>query len=298
MFQRILVPLDGSELGELALPYAAELAAAFGSQVDLLYVDDTKSPEQQHMNQVYIEKMVERTVGLIKNFSPVETNPAQANPVILDGEPAAQIIEYAEKNNVSLLIMVSHGRSGIMPWPMGSTAAKVLQRTDKPVLFIRAQQAVMPTGFDSVFRRIILPLDGSASGESALPHIKELTTRIASELTFFRVVAPGYHVQTIGGLNYVSLPKAGIDRLSDEARQYLDRISAEVEGSRATIKLEVRVGDAASEIIKFAAEQDFNLIAMSSHGYSSIDKWTFGGVTHKVLHSSKTPLFLVRARLR
>ena len=297
MFQRIMVPLDGSELGELALPYAAELAAAFGSQVDLLYVGDTKSPEQHHMNQVYIEKMAERTVGLIKNFSPVETNPAQANPVILDGEPAAQIIEYAEKNNVSLLIMVSHGRSGIMPWSMGSTAAKVLQRTDKPVLFIRAQKPVPQSG-TSVFGRILLPLDGSASGEAALPHIKELTTRIASELTFFRVVAPGYHVQTIGGLNYVSLPQVEIDRLSDEARQYLDRISAEVEGSRATIKLEVRVGDAASEIIKFAAEQDFNLIAMSSHGYSSIDKWTFGGVTHKVLHSSKTPLFLVRVRLR
>jgi nucleotide-binding universal stress UspA family protein len=296
MFQRILVPLDGSELGELALPYAAELAAAFGSQVDLLYVDDTKSPEQQHMNQVYIEKMVERTVGLTKNFSPVETHPARANPVILDGEPAAQIIEYAEKNNVSLLIMVSHGRSGIMPWPMGSTAAKVLQRTDKPVLFIRAQKPVPQSG-TSVFGRILLPLDGSPNGESALPHIKELTTRIASELTFFRVIAPGYHVQTIGGLNYVSLPKAEIDRLSDEARQYLDRISAEVEGSRATIKLEVRVGDAASEIIKFAAEQDFNLIAMSSHGYSSIDKWTFGGVTYKVLHSGRTPLFLVRARL-
>jgi nucleotide-binding universal stress UspA family protein len=296
MFQRILVPLDGSELGELALPYAAELAAAFGSQVDLLYVDDTKSPEQQHMNQVYIEKMVERTVGLTKNFSPVETHPARANPVILDGEPAAQIIEYAEKNNVSLLIMVSHGRAGIMPWPMGSTAAKVLQRTDKPVLFIRAQKPVPQSG-TSVFGRILLPLDGSPNGESALPHIKELTTRIASELTFFRVIAPGYHVQTIGGLNYVSLPKAEIDRLSDEARQYLDRISAEVEGSRATIKLEVRVGDAASEIIKFAAEQDFNLIAMSSHGYSSIDKWTFGGVTYKVLHSGRTPLFLVRARL-
>jgi nucleotide-binding universal stress UspA family protein len=296
MFQRILVPLDGSELGELALPYAAELAAAFGSQVDLLYVDDTKSPEQQHMDQVYIGKMVERTVELIKNFSPVETNPARANPVILDGEPAAQIIEYAKKNNVSLLIMVSHGRSGIMPWPMGSTAAKVLQRTDKPVLFIRAQKPVPQSG-TSVFGRILLPLDGSPNGESALPHIKELTTRIASELTFFRVIAPGYHVQTIGGLNYVSLPKAEIDRLSDEARQYLDRISAEVEGSRATIKLEVRVGDAASEIIKFAAEQDFNLIAMSSHGYSSIDKWTFGGVTYKVLHSGRTPLFLVRARL-
>jgi nucleotide-binding universal stress UspA family protein len=297
MFQRILVPLDGSELGELALPYAAELAAAFGSHVDLLYVSDTKSPEQQHMNQVYIEKMVERTMGLIENFSPVETNPAQANPVILDGEPAAQIIEYAEKNNVNLLILVSHGRSGIMPWPMGSTASKVLQRTNKAVLFIRAQQAVTPTGFDSVFRRIILPLDGSASGEAALPHIKELTSRIASELTFFRVVAPGYHIQTIGGLNYVSLPQAEIDRLSAEARQYLDRTSAEVEGSRATIKLEVRVGDAASEIIKFVTEQDFNLIAMSSHGCTSNDKWTFGSVTQKVLHSGRTPLFLVRARL-
>jgi nucleotide-binding universal stress UspA family protein len=298
MFQRILVPLDGSKLGELALPYAAELAAAFGSDIDLLHVGDTKSPERQHMNQIYLEKMAERTLEMIKNFSPVEANPARANPVILDGEPAAQVIEYAEKNGVSLLIIVSHGRSGIMPWAMGSTAARILQRTDKPVLFIRAQEAVTPTGFDSMFRRIILPLDGSINGEAALPHIKALTARIASELTFFRVIAPGYHIPTIGGLNYVSLPKAEIDRLSDEARQYLDRISAEVEGSRATIKLEVRVGDAAPEIIKFATEQDFNLIALSSHGYSGVDRWTFGSVTYKVLQSSRTPVLLVRARFK
>jgi nucleotide-binding universal stress UspA family protein len=298
MFQRILVPLDGSKLGEFALPYAAELAAAFGSDVDLLHVDDTKSPERQHMNQIYLEKMAERMLEMTRNFSPVEANPARANPVIRDGEPAAQTIEYAEKSGVNLLIIVSHGRSGIMPWSMGSTAARILQRTGKPVLFIRAQETVTPTGFDSMFRRIILPLDGSTNGEAALPYIKALTTRIASELTFFRVIAPGYHIPTIGGLNYVSLPKAEIDRLSDEARQYLDRISAEVEGSRATIKLEVRVGDAASEIIKFATEQDFNLIALSSHGYSDVDRWTFGSVTHKVLHSSRTPVLLMRARFK
>jgi len=296
MFQRILVPLDGSELGELALPCAEEIAAAFGSQVDLLHVCETKAPEHRHMHQVYLEKMVGQTTAHIGAQRSEVVGAARVKAVVLDGDPAAQIIEYAEKNNVSLLIMVSHGRSGIMPWSMGSTAARILNRTAKPVLFIRAQKPVPQSG-TSVFSRIMLPLDGSPNGEAALPHIKELTDRITSEITLFRVIAPGYHVQTIGGLNYVSLPKAERDRLSDEARQYLDRISAEVEGSRATIKLEVRVGDAAAEIIKFAAEQDFNLIAMSSHGYSSIDKWTFGGVTHKVLHSGKTPIFLVRARL-
>jgi nucleotide-binding universal stress UspA family protein len=297
MFERILVPLDGSELGELALPFAEEVAAAFGSEVILLHVCETKVPEYHHTHQVYLEKMVKQTTDYVRAHRSEDAGLVRVKAVLLDGDPAAQITEHAEQNDISLLIMVSHGRSGIMPWSMGSTAARILNQTVRPVLFIRAREPIPQAVISPPFGQIMLPLDGSTNGEAALPYIRELTRRIDSELTLFQVVAPGYHVPTIGGQSYVSSPKAEIDRLSNEARQYLDRISAEVEGSRATIKLEVRVGNAAEEILKFAGENNISLVAMSSHGYSGSNRWPFGNVTHKILHSGQMPVFLARARL-
>jgi nucleotide-binding universal stress UspA family protein len=296
MFERIVILQDGSALGELALPYAAEIAAAFGSDVHLLHICETKSPEHRRQHQAYIEKMVDLMAAQIRAQRVAEATPVSVKAVFLDGEPTTQIIEYAEKNNAGLLILVSHGHSGLMPWSMGSTAARVLDRTDKPVLFIQARKPVPQTGTGSQFSRILVPLDGSINGEAALPYLKELVTRIPSELTLFRVVESRYPVHTIGGLNYVVLPQQEVQRVSAQAKQYLEQVSARLKGTKATLKLEMRTGEAAQEIIKFAAENNISLVAMSSHGHSSIDRWTFGSVTHKVLHSGRTPLFLVRAR--
>lgn len=291
MYERILVPLDGSKLAELALPCAEELAAVFNSEVVLIGICEPEESQYSHMCQLYIEKIAEVVGNRIKKVSSMVI----VRPVILDGRPAEGIIDYAEKNDVSLIIMASHGRSGIMSWTLGSVANKVLQRTGTPILLIRAKASHLEAGAQGLFNRILVPLDGSDVGEVVLPHVRQLTEKLESEVVLLQVVAPGQHVHTIGGLDYVRFAEQQIESMKAEAKEYLQKVSKRLAGTKGMVRSEVRVGDTAHEIIKFADEANIRLVTISSHGRSGIRQWISGSVTHKILHAGNTPLLLVKA---
>lgn len=292
MFKRILVLLDGSELGELVLPYAEELAGALNSEVELVYVCESTESQYRHMYQLYIEKMAQQVGGHIEEKGSKTT----VTPVVLDGHPAAAIIDYAENNDISLIVMATHGRSGIMSWTMGGCAHKILYGVNILVLLVRASVPT-PSGNKEgqILNRILVPLDGSEAGEAVLPYVRELTEKLELEVILFQVIAPGQHVHTIGGLSYFLFPEQQVEKMKASARQYLEGVSGRFAGTRATVRSELGSGDPATEIIKFASETDTRLVAMATHGHSGIGRWAFGSVTHKVLHSGNTPLLLVRA---
>lgn len=291
MYERILVPLDGSKLAELALPCAEELAGVFNSEVVLIGICEPEESPYSHMCQLYIEKIAEVVGNRIKKVSSMVI----VRPVALDGRPAEGIIDYTEKNNVSLIIMASHGRSGIMSWTLGSVANKVLQRTGTPILLIRAKASHLEAGAQGLFNRILVPLDGSDVGEVVLPHVRQLTEKLESEVVLLQVVAPGQHVHTIGGLDYVRFAEQQIESMKAEAKEYLQKVSKRLAGTKGMVRSEVRVGDTAHEIIKFADEANIRLVTISSHGRSGIRQWISGSVTHKILHAGNTPLLLVKA---
>lgn len=291
MYKRILVPLDGSKLAELALPYVEELAGVFNSEVVLIGIFEPGESQYSHMYQLYIEKMAEAVRNRIKKVG----SRVIVRPVVLDGRPAEGIIDYAEKNDVSLIIMVSHGRSGIMSWTLGSVANKVLQRTGTPILLIRAKASQLEAGAQGLFNRILVPLDGSDVGEVVLPHVRQLTEKLESEVILLQVVAPGQHVHTVGGLDYVRFAEQQIESMKAEAKEYLDKVSKRLAGTKGIMRSEVRVGDTAHEIIKFADEANIRLVTISSHGRSGIRQWISGSITHKILHAGNTPILLVKA---
>lgn len=296
MWERILVPLDGSNLAELALPYAEELAAAFNSEVILVHVSEPAESQYRHMHQLYLEEMAGQMSNRIKDYridmvSPVVT----VSPVVLPGEPAEEIIDYAEKNNIGLIIMASHGRSGIMSWATGSVANKVLRATRVPVLLIRVIKPPQRAPGKHLLNRIILPLDGSEAGEAAVPYIQELIDRLESEVILFGVVPAGQHARTVGGLDYILYPEQHLELVKAEAREYLEGVYHRLTGRKGTVRVEIKVGDVAREIIEFAEETSASLIAISSHGRSGIAKWVFGSIAHKILQASNTPVLVVRA---
>ena len=294
MFQRILVPLDGSELSELALPYAEELAGALNSEVALVNVCEPEESEHRHMHQLYIEKIAQQVKRDIKAYHLREKGPvASVESGVLDGDPAAEIIDYAQKNEISLIVIVSHGRSGLMPWSMGTSVTRVIQRADKPVLFIRATAPAPEAGKGGMFNKILVPLDGSENGEAALPYIRELAQELPSEVTLFQVVAPGQHVNTVGGLDYVLFPEQYVESMKQEARQYLEKVGRELAETKARVRFEVRVGQAAQEIIKLADETKTRLVAISTHGHSGARQWISGSVAGKILPAGNTSVLLV-----
>ena len=284
MFEKILVLLDGSKLSELSLPSVEELAAAFNSRVDLVCVCEPAEREYRHMAQLYIERIAGQVSGHASLHS--------VTPLLLSGKPASEIIEYAEKSDANLIVLTSHGRSGTKPWTLGSTAVKVIERVTRPVLLVRADFAGTK---ESIFSNILVPLDGSANSEAVIPYVKQLTLKWKSEVILLRAVVSGYHMHTIGGLDYLSLPEAQIEKMKAEAGPYLAKIGDELRGTLAEVSNEIRTGDAAEEIMKAADEKGTRLIAMSAHGHSGIERWTFGSVTDRVMHSARTSLLLVRA---
>ncbi len=291
MFKRILVPLDGSQLAELALPYAETLAGAFDSEVALTHVCEVAEKDYRHMHQLYLEETAKTVGNRIKRAS----SAARVKAVVLDGEPATQIMSFAQDNDVSLTIMVTHGRSGIMAWALGSVGNKVLQRVSTPLLLIRAKGDAAKAGKGQLFSRVLVPLDGSEAGEAALPYVKELASKFASEVIFLQVVPPGQYVHTVGGLNYVRFPDSELELMRKQAMEYLEEVGTRLRDIKASLKFEVRIGDAAHEIIKGTTETRARLVAMSTHGRSGIGGWFFGSTAQKVLHAGRRSLLLVRA---
>lgn len=291
MFKQILVPLDGSRFAELALPYAEELATAFDSEVSLLFVCDTPHCEQRYEHQVYIE----RTAELVKNAIGGERPKASVKPVLLEGHAAAEIVSYASSNDINLIVMGTHGCSGLLCWAMGSTADKVVDRADASILLIRASEPAPEPLREEIFKRILLPLDGSEAGEATLPYIKKLTEKLESDVILFHVIATGKHVHTIGGLDYVRFTEQQVEATELKAKQYLAQVAGKLAGTKAVIRSEVKVGDTAQEIINFANETNASLVAMSTHGHSGIERWALGSITHRVLHHGNTPLLVVRS---
>ena len=146
-----------------------------------------------------------------------------------------------------------------------------------------------------MFKKILVPLDGSKTGEVVLPYVRQLVEKLSSEVTLLQVVTPGQHAHTVGGLDYVHFTEEQLELMSADAKQYLEKVSSRLADIESNIRLEVRIGDAAQEIIKLADETDASLIAMSTHGRSGVSQWIFGSVAQKILQASTRPIFLVRA---
>ncbi len=287
MYERILVPLDGSELARQVFPYVAELALAFGSEVVLVGVCEPEESEYGQACRLYINSESEQLRDSIKDSA------VKFRTVVLVGKPAEQILDYAGKNDISLVIILSHGRSGIMTWSLGSTASKVLHRVGVPLIIVRARETPEESAKAGLFSRLVVPLDGSERSEAVLPYVKELTNKLKSEVILLGVVEPGKHVHTIGGLDYVHFTDQVVESMKTNVLKYLGDVSSKLDGTKATIRCEVRVGDGAREIIRFASEIGCSLITVSSHGRPGIEAWIHGSVTYKILQASNQSVMLV-----
>lgn len=290
MLKKILVPLDGSELGEVALVYAKELAGAINLEVQMACATERQDEATHRMCGLYLDKVAERMRTQVKRIN----SESDVKTVVVDGNPATALVEYSEKEGIDLIIMMSHGRSGIMQWAMGSTANKVIQRSQTPVLLVRASAKSSKRRPVHIFNKILVPLDGSQIGEAALPYVKIIAQALDCEVILLGVVEIIQHIHTIGGPDHFTYSEQQIEQMKSEVAKYLEKVSEQfVNGKTHTI---LRVGDPAQEVIKLSAEENVNLVAMSSHGKSGIIRWVMGSVSSKVLQAGKTPLLLVRPK--
>lgn len=311
----ILVPLDGSALAEHVLPYVREIAPlldadirllrvipdtaiengeTFGYDLATLYgVAEAVMARQEHDARVR-ETLRERAAQYLATLAEQLTAAGfQATTEVRCGPPAEVIVEVAESEHVAMIAMGTHGYGGVRRWALGSTTDRVVHATSTPVLLVRADAPdPAPT-----LQRIVLPLDGSAIAEQALPLAVDLARRAGAELVLLRATMPMIEIGA-------GMPPAGrmppqIEDLTETIRGYaeeeLNTLAGRLRGEIAQVLVHAPVGSAAEVIVDEAAEHA-DLIVMATHGYSGLRRWALGSTADKVLHASRTPLLLVRAK--
>jgi nucleotide-binding universal stress UspA family protein len=147
MYKEILVPLDGSPLAEAALPDATAVAKAFGGRISVLFVLEPiglypqqsmvlspmippplSTDEGEESARKYLDQMVRR----------LTMDGVDARYVLKEGDPASEICDYTEAEKIDLIVMSTHGRSGLKRWVYGSVADRVLREASVPILLIRS----------------------------------------------------------------------------------------------------------------------------------------------------------------
>lgn len=292
MNQGILVPLDGSNAAEIVLPYSQELAVRLDADIILVSVSESSAPDIDHLYRSYLERVTEEVQSQLKDLWAKEE--VKVRSEVLLGEPAREILRYADERGVGLVAMASRGSSGRGPWLLGTIVAKVLRATGRPVLLIRAPASEEALEQKTLVRRILLPLDGSKLGEAAIPCTEAVAKALSAELILFQVVEPittwaGFE----GGVSYV-MPQDEENR-KGYALAYLEGVGRALTERGLSTSKAVGFGSPAAQIIDYSMANAIDLIAMSTHGRSGIGRWVFGSVTDKVLHAGDTPVLVVRA---
>ncbi len=151
-----------------------------------------------------------------------------------------------------------------------------------------------------MYLKILVPLDGSKAGESALPYVEGLVSKLSPEgkveVTLFQAVSSLSHY-VVAGEAGVSIPytEKEMEQIKKKSQVYLRKTAEGLKSKGAKVKIKVGNGKADEEITKAADEINADLIAMSTHGRSGLSRWAFGSVTDKVLRGGNKPVLIVRA---
>ncbi len=293
MYNKVVVTLDGSRLAEAVLPHAANLAHAVCSEeVVLLRVVEGGGDSELRRADAYLQHLAARLANAriddrtIKTCQVprIEWAVVRASP----GKAASSILQFGEDNRADLIMLSTHGRSGIDRWLMGSVAEKVLRGADIPVVLVRADPGgPRPV---AVTLRILVPLDGSEAAERVLSYVHVFGRTPAHEVTLL-YVEPTTHDRT--SPNGAQSPFLNPARRG-EVETYLSSIAAELANSGLKARWKIRTGHPGEEIADEVKNQSMDLVVMSSHGRTGLAEWAFGSIADQVLRTSTAPVLLVR----
>ena len=187
MYKNMLVLLDGSELAEVVFKYAQELSARLNLDLELLHVCTPGEAEQLPMRRAYMEHMAEVLCAGAEQirYSLSDESVAgcvRARGTVVVGYPAEEILKYVDANDVDLILMSTHGHSGIKEWDdVGGVASKVLHASRVPVWLVPSELRDEIVSDTLPKRPLVVPLSGSKMAEAAIPHALNVARQRGAE---------------------------------------------------------------------------------------------------------------------
>ena len=320
MFNRILLPLDGSKLAERAIPHAALFARCFGSKIVLLHILD---PEQHVDTSSSIEPLnwqlmkAEADLYLQVIAARLREQQLDVEMVIREGKTAENIIDFSHMENIDLVVISTHGMSGLSRWNMSSVVYKILEKIYLPVLLIRSYQEseeIILTAEEpqasapATYNRMMIFFDHSRRAECSLPAATILAQSLVSQAEVSETSrgstqsAPNLYLATVIRRPEIPLLSPhqvevtqAIDQIMQVARDNAAIYMEELKG-RFPVRIETRIvehGDIPTALQNLSIEENIDLVVMCAHGQSGNTAWPYGSVARNYLeHGEKNVLVI------
>ena len=296
MFDHILVPLDGSPLAECVLPHVVAVARAFDSRITLLQVlERVRAPGPTRFVDPlgwYINEAESRAY-LGAWTARLQEAGLRVENALLEGQAAERIIEFVRDADVGLIILSSHGRSGLSGWNVSSIVLKIILRAYVPVMIVRAYQPVVGDLTILRYKRLLVPLDCSQRAECVLPLATTLAHFHESELLAAHVVSrPQMVRRALSSQEDTELVNQLIERNRQAAARYLEHLQSRLD---VDVQTRLLVNDHVAAMLHDLVEQEnVDLVAVSAHGYSGGTKWPYDSLVVNFIGYGTTPLLIVQ----
>src|SRR5678815_5553688 len=299
--QRILCPIDLSESSRQALIYAKALSSWYEAPLTVLHVCvdlpvfEMASPFGHSASSAVVieEAQIAERRAAVRTFVWSAIGDSTIDIVVREGTDArGEILKEAGTDGASVIVMGTHGRSGIDHMLLGSITEKVLHKAPCPVLVVPPHAETGEPGAPAIFKRIVCAIDFSTSSLLALNRALELAQEADARLTLLHAIEFPPALREI-----VFSTDADADRVHAAAEaEYLRRLRALVPARArlyCTVATRVNEGKPAREIERVAAEERADLIVMGVHGRGAVDLMVFGSNTNAVIRNAACPVLVV-----
>lgn len=302
MFKKILVPLDGSRLAECVLPYIVAFARSFNAEITLLrMLEKNQAGASVQLFDLLNWQIKKTEAGLYleKTKSQLQESGIRVRTIVLEGLVAEGITDYAQNNGMKLIILSSHGRSGMTQWGISSIAHKIILSAPTSVLIVRAHLQDTLAGelpATPLYQQILVPLDGSQRAENVLPIVTQLAQFNNSQIHLVQVVqTPEMARQMPPTREDIDLSNQVVARNKEEACRYLEQVKTRsfLEGIAVQTHLST-CENAAAELHRVTEQEQIDMITLSAHGYSGNHQWPYGNMVNNFIMYSKVPLLIVQ----
>lgn len=298
MFDDIMVPLDGSGAAEAALGHAVAVARATGATLHLFRV--VRPARTGGLEHDAVEWRIDRTEarayvdGCAEELRPLEIDTVCE---LGEGRPEEEIVAYARRALVDLIVLTTHGETGAEEFELGATAHRVVQAAGTSVLLVRPGVATRPVEAGHGYSRVIVPVDGSSRGEWAVCLAATLHSASSpTELILVHVVPVPEMVARISADEELdSLRDQIVDASHRAAERYFDQLRSRIERSGLTVESRILVSPRVTATLQEAADTlDADLMVVSAHGASGSAPWPYGSVASHLIRNSRLPLLVLQ----
>lgn len=320
MFTRILVPLDGSPLAEEAIPHAELFARIFRSSIILLHVLESlpykENPQavdplswQIHKAEAdqYMQGVASRIREHLSNFyTDHDELESRVSYAVREGKTAENIVDFAHAESIDLLIISTHGASGLSRWNMSSITQKVANLVYLPVLIVRAYYRSWTGEEMRRYQKILLPIDGSRRAECSLAPGIELARANAMADTppdENAVEPPKLVLAAVIRPPELPIPtpipaevNQLLEQLMEVSRQVVKRYLDEMK-ERLPVACETCVVEnpsITSAIQELADQEDVDLVVLCAHGFSGQGAWPYGTIARNYMEHGNKPVLVIQ----